>query len=67
MSTKPLGPLLNVKEVALRTGWKVSTVRKKIFRRELGYVKLGRSVRIPESELERLILNGFRPPLTETR
>jgi excisionase family DNA binding protein len=65
MSTKPSGVLLSVKEVAARTGWKACTVRKKILRRELGYVKLGRSVRIPESELERLIMNGFRPALTD--
>ncbi len=65
MSSKPMGLLLTVFEFAVRTGWKPSTVRKKILRRELGYVKLGRSVRIPESELERLISNGFRPALTE--
>jgi excisionase family DNA binding protein len=64
MSIKLMGRLLTVGEVAVRTGWKPSTVRKKILRRELGYVKLGRSVRIPESELERLIINGFRPALT---
>lgn len=63
MSIKPAGPLRSVKEVAARTGWKPSTVRKKILRREIGYVKLGRSVRIPESEIERLIINGFRPAL----
>ncbi len=65
MSSKSMGLLLTVGEVAARTGWKPSTVRKKILRRELGYVKLGRSVRIPESEIERLISNGFRPALTE--
>lgn len=63
MSNKPRGPLLSVNEVAARTGWKPCTVRKKIVRREIGYVKLGRSVRIPESEVERLIMNGFRPAL----
>jgi len=66
MSTKPVGPLLSVKEVAVRTGWKPCTVRKKILRRELDYVKLGRSVRIPESELERLITSGFRPAIVDT-
>lgn len=65
MSSKSMGRLLTVGEVAARTGWKPCTVRKKILRRELGYVKLGRSVRIPESELERLISDGFRPALTE--
>lgn len=59
------GRLLTVAEVAERTGWKVCTVRKKILRRELGYVKLARSVRIPEAELDRLIHSGFRPALTE--
>jgi excisionase family DNA binding protein len=67
MNNKPMGILLTVAEVAARTGWKACTVRKKILRRELGYVKLGRSVRIPESELERLIMNGFKPALTDTR
>jgi excisionase family DNA binding protein len=65
MSSKPMGLLLTVSEVAVRTGWKPSTVRKKILRRELGYVKLGRSVRVPESEVDRLIQSGFRPALTE--
>lgn len=63
MSIKPTGPLLSVKEVAVRTGWKPSTVRKKILCREIGYVKLGRAVRVPESEVERLIMAGFRPAL----
>lgn len=63
MSTTPTGPLLSVKEVAVRTGWRPCTVRKKILRREIAYVKLGRSVRIPESEVTRLIMNGFRPAL----
>jgi excisionase family DNA binding protein len=65
MSSKPMGRLVTVGEVAVRTGWKPCTVRKKILRRELGYVKLGRSVRIPELELERLIINGFSPALTK--
>ncbi len=65
MNSKSMGLLLTVGEVAVRTGWKPCTVRKKILRREIGYVKLGRSVRIPESELDRLISNGFRPALIE--
>jgi excisionase family DNA binding protein len=66
MIAKPMGLLLTVNEFAARTGWKPCTVRKKILRRELGYIKMGRSVRIPESELERLITNGFRPALRGT-
>ena len=63
MSTTPTGPLLSVNEVAAHTGWRPCTVRKKILRREIAYVKLGRSVRIPESEVQRLIMAGFRPVL----
>jgi excisionase family DNA binding protein len=63
MSTTPTGPLLSVNEVAARIGWRPCTVRKKILRREIAYVKLGRSVRIPESEVQRLIMEGFRPAL----
>jgi excisionase family DNA binding protein len=59
------GPLLTVAEAAARTGWKECTIRKKILRREIAYVKLGRSVRIPESALNDLIELGFRPAITQ--
>ena len=55
------GPLLTVAEAAARTGWKECT----ILRREIAYVKLGRSVRIPESALNDLIELGFRPAITQ--
>lgn len=57
-------PLLTVMQFAERTGWKVSTVRKKILCREIAYVKLGRSIRIQESVLDALIESGFRPAIT---
>lgn len=57
-------PLLTVMQFADRTGWKVSTVRKKILRREIAYVKLGRSIRIQQSVLDALIESGFRPAIT---
>jgi excisionase family DNA binding protein len=63
MSHTPTDPLLSVIQVATRLGLKASTIRKKILLRDIAYVKLGRSVRIPESEVERLILNGYRPVL----
>ncbi len=47
--------LLNVDEVAHLTGWRPSTIRRKVWLRELPYVKLGRSVRFKESEIKALI------------
>lgn len=59
------GVLLTVVQAAARTGWKECTIRKKILRREIAYVKLGRSVRIPESALNDLIESGFHPAITK--
>ncbi len=53
---------LRVEEFASRTGYKVSTIRKKLLRRELTYRKVGRIVLIPESELQRL-LGDLRPAI----
>ena len=52
-----------VAESAVRLGLKPSTIRKLILTRRIGYTKIGRSVRIPEIELERLISSGYRPPI----
>lgn len=44
------------------SGYSVAALRKKISRRELGYLKTGRIITIPESELIRL-LGDYRPPI----
>jgi len=49
------------KVTAARLGVKESTVRAWLAAGKLGYVKLGRAVRIPEEEIARLVANGFRP------
>lgn len=53
---------MRVEEFAKLTGYKTSTVRKKILRREISYRKVGRIVIIPESEVERL-LSDLRPAI----
>ena len=58
--------LLTVNQVAERTGWRPKTVRMKVWRRELEFVKLGRSVRFREESIERLIDRNTVPAL-ETR
>ena len=55
--------LLTVAEAAERLRKQPSTVRRMILERRIGYVKLGRSVRIPLEEVEGLIATGYRPPI----
>jgi excisionase family DNA binding protein len=59
---------LTVEQAAERLGLKVVTIRSWIGRREMGHVKLGkRAVRVPESEIQRLLDRGFVPALPEGR
>jgi excisionase family DNA binding protein len=53
---------LRVHEFAARSGYQVSTIRKKLLQREIGYRKCGRLVLIPESELQR-IRGPYLPPV----
>jgi excisionase family DNA binding protein len=50
-----------VVEAAHELGISPFTVRAWIQRRRIGFVRLGRSVRIPESEIQRLLTVGFVP------
>jgi excisionase family DNA binding protein len=54
--------LLTVAEAAERLGVKVPTVRLWLAQRKLGHVKLSRAVRVPESEVDRLIRENTIPP-----
>jgi len=58
--------LLTVKQVSETTGWRESTVRAKILRRAIPYYKLGRSVRVSESDLLEM-LERARVPAREQR
>lgn len=58
-----MNKLLTVEEFAAALGWKPSTVRQKIWRRELDYVKIGRSVRFKPETVQRLIDAGTVPAL----
>jgi excisionase family DNA binding protein len=48
---------------AERLGVSPFTVRSWITRRRLGHLKLGRAVRVPVQEIERLLAASFTPPL----
>lgn len=54
--------LLRVDESADRLGMKVVTIRSWVAKRKIGFVRLGRSIRIPESEISRLISENTVPP-----
>jgi excisionase family DNA binding protein len=58
--------LLSVREAAERTGHKVSTWRAWVLRRKVPYHKFGRSIRIAESDLTRMIEES-RIPAKEAR
>jgi excisionase family DNA binding protein len=59
--------LLTVREVACATGWKESTIRQKVWLREIEYIKLGRSIRFRPETIESLIQQGTVPVLPERR
>ena len=56
------GRLLHLKECAERSGHRVSTWRAWILHRKVPYYKIGRSVRVAEADLERLIEQARVPP-----
>lgn len=58
--------LLRAEEVAEMLGLRLPTVRRMIFERRVPTVKIGRSVRIPSEEIEKIINAGFRPKLEST-
>ena len=53
--------LLSVPQVAERLGVTVACIRRWIFERKIATVKLGRLIRVPASELDRLVDAGLRP------
>jgi excisionase family DNA binding protein len=57
--------LLTIRETALLLRQAEVTIRQRIARRQIGVVRLGRSVRIPREELTRLIEHAFIPATPE--
>jgi len=57
---------LSVFECEKLTGREASTWRRDILERKISYVKLGRQVKIPQSEIDRLIKEGWRPAIKGT-
>jgi excisionase family DNA binding protein len=53
--------MLTVIEVGQRLGLKPATIRMWIAKRRLAHVKLGRSVRVPQTEIDRMIRENTIP------
>jgi hypothetical protein len=61
MNKKNPGRLVSVFEAEELTGRKASTWRRDILEKRVAVVRIGRQVRIPMSEIERLIQSGYSP------
>lgn len=53
--------LLSVREFAAALNITVSCARRWILERRIAVIKLGRLVRVPRSEVQRLVSSGLRP------
>jgi excisionase family DNA binding protein len=65
MASTSTRKLLTVDDVAQMTGWKPKTVRMKVWRREIEFVKLGRSIRFREETINQIIDRGTIPALEQ--
>jgi len=54
-------PLLSVPQLASTLGVTSACIRRWILERKITTVKLGRLIRVPASEVERLVTAGLRP------
>lgn len=52
---------LSVREVAGALGLSESTIRSWLAQRRLGFIRLGRAVRIPREEIDRVLAEGAVP------
>lgn len=55
-------PPLTVKNAADELAVSPHTVRAWITQRRIGHIRLGRAIRVPVSEVSRLLDDNFRPP-----
>ena len=56
--------MLTVDQAAGQLGLKPSTLRAWVMKRRISYVKIGRAVRVPEKEIDRLIRENTAPART---
>ena len=55
------GELLHIPQAAQRLGLRPSTLRAWVMRQKIGHCRIGRAVRIPEAEVDRILNEGYVP------
>lgn len=60
-----MSKLLNVEEFADALGLKVATIRQKIWRRQIEFVRVGRAIRFKPETVQKIISEGTIPALQE--
>jgi excisionase family DNA binding protein len=61
MAARALDPKYRVAEAAKMLGQEQSTTRKWILLRKIAVFRVGKTILIPESEIERILEDGFCP------
>jgi excisionase family DNA binding protein len=64
---RELDKVLTVREVAVALGLSPFTIRAWIASRRLAVHRLGRAVRVPQSEVDRVLALGFTPARRDAR
>lgn len=62
-----VGPLLTQQQAADALCLSVHTIRSWTAQRRILYIRLGRAIRIPQSEIDRLLTENFIPAKEEPR
>ena len=57
--------LMTIAEVSSQLALKPSTIRKMIFQKRISVVRIGRSVRIKEEDVEKMVVNGYHPGILD--
>ena len=65
MITKDESQPRTVEQAAAELNLSRATIRASIAQRKLGHVRLGRAIRIPADEIQRLLRTGYVPPCRE--
>jgi excisionase family DNA binding protein len=65
MAPTNAGRLKSLPQAAEALGVSIKTLRGWVYRRTIPYVKVGRSVRIADETIEKIIERGTRPALVE--
>jgi excisionase family DNA binding protein len=63
--TTRLSGLLNFEQFAIATGWSPATVRMKVWKREIEFVRMGRAIRFRPETVQQLIEENTVPALVK--